>query len=201
MQKADFAKDNYFYTNLPANDKLAAQTNRVDVPKDTQVLVGTAKSDEPGKFPVVLLTWVEKNGRAGYYSVSNVDHGQVLNFPNETTVPVTTDSPAAATSETADLITDATLLDMDGGKKFSLGKDHKSTEPREMLFMVVNGKSITLMLRNELDDLAEINRVVTSKPETTAVPDHRGPPMRGTVDPRTLMPGGDAAGQRHPPRP
>ena len=38
-----------------------------------------------------------------------------------------------------------------------------------MLFMVVNGKSITLMLRDELDDMSEINRI-TTKPETAPIP-------------------------------
>ena len=209
LQKADYAKEKYLYTNPAANAENLAQTGRVDVPKDTQVLVGAAKSDDlaPGKFPVVLLTWVEKNGRAGYYSVPNVDHGQVLNFTNEKPVLVTPDSPTPAPIEEdtkADFVTDATLLDMDGGKKFTLGKAQKTTEPREMLFMMVNGKSVTLMLRGELDDLSEVNRV-TTKPETISpVPDRRGTPARGAVDPRTrgavdprtLVPGADPGGRR-----
>jgi hypothetical protein len=97
---------------------------------------------------------------------------------NQTVVPVTTESPTAAPTDTedikADFITDATLLDMDGGKRFTTGKGPKSTVPREMLFMVVNGKSITLMLREELDDMSEINRI-TTKPETAPVRDNRSP--------------------------
>jgi hypothetical protein len=98
---------------------------------------------------------------------------------NEKVVPVTIESPTAAPSDTedikADFITDATVLDMDGGKRLT-GKG-KLTEPREMLLMVLNGKSITLMLRNELDDISEVNRV-TTKPETPVVPDHRTPEQR-----------------------
>jgi hypothetical protein len=178
--------------------KYSLRTNTVYVPKDTQVLAGSAKPDDlgPGKFPVVLLTWAQKNGRAGYSSITNIDHGQVLNLMNQTLVPATTDSPNNTSSETedlkADLITDATLLDMDGGKRFATGKGAKSTAPREMLFMVVNGKSITLMLRDELEDMAEINRI-KSKPETAATHDKSAeeklldkgaPPGRGATRPR-----------------
>jgi hypothetical protein len=179
-------------------DVLKSNTISVYVPKDTQVLVGAAKPDDlgPGNFPVILLTWAQKSGRAGYYSITNVDHGQVLNLPTQTLIPATTDSPANTSSETedikAELITDATLLDMDGGKRFATGKGPKSTVPREMLFMVVNGKSINLMLRDELDDMSEINRI-KSKPETAATHDKsaeeklldRGNPTgRGTARPR-----------------
>ena len=197
LEKAEFAKEKYLYTN-------PVLTDRVDVPKDTQILVGAAKSEalEPGKFPVVLKTWAQKSGRAGYLPVTNVDHGQVLNLLNQTVVPVANESPTPASPDAedvkADLITDATLLDMDGGKKITAGKGPKSTVPREMLFMVVNGKSITLMLREELDDTAEINRI-TTKPETAPTPGSRGPSIRGATDPRTLVPGGGEPGGRRPP--
>ncbi len=119
---------------------------------------------------------------------------------NEKAIPATIESPTAGPSDSddikTDLITDATLLDMDGGKKFTTGKGPKSTVPREMLFMVVNGKSITLMLRDELDDMSEINRI-TSKPENAQVPESRGPSIRGATDPRALLPGGGDAGRGH----
>jgi hypothetical protein len=175
LEEAEFAK------NKNRSTPVSQPTNHIDVPKDTQVLVGAAKSDDllPGKFPVVLLTWAQKSGRTGYCAIPNVDHGQVLNVMNEKVVPVTIESPTAAPSDTedikADFITDATVLDMDGGKRLT-GKG-KLTEPREMLLMVLNGKSITLMLRNELDDISEVNRV-TTKPETAVVPDHRTPEQR-----------------------
>jgi hypothetical protein len=206
LEKAEFAKEKYLYTNPPSNDKLSTLTDRVDVPKDTQVLVGAAKPDDlgPGKFPVVLLTRAQNSGRAGYFSLPNIDHGQVLNIPNQKLDPAAVESPAPAPTDTddmkADLITDATLLDMDGGKKFTLGKDHKSTVPREMLFMVVNGKSITFMLREELDDMSEINRI-TTRSESTPAPGSRGPAIRGATDPRTLLPGGDSGRGRSPTRP
>jgi hypothetical protein len=196
LQNADYAKEKYFFTNLPTNDKLPTQTNRVDVPKDTQILVGAAKSEEPGpgKFPVILLTWVQKNGRAGYFSLTNVDHGQVLNVMNEKVTPVPVEPSATAPTDTedikADFITDTTLLDRDGGKKFIASR--KPTVPREMLFMAVNGKSITLMLREELEDMSEINRI-TTKPETTSSPGGRGPAIHGT-DPRTLIRGAGGGG-------
>jgi archaellum component FlaC len=176
----------------------ASQTERVDVPKDTQVLVGSAKPDDlgPGKFPVVLLTWAQKSGRAGYLSLTNVDRGQVLNLFNQTFVPGATDSPTNTSSDTedknADFITDATLLDMDGSKRFTMGKGPKSTAPREMLFMVVNGKSINLMLRDELEDMSEINRIKV-KPETATTHDRSAeeklldkgsPPGRQTTRPK-----------------
>ena len=195
LQTPELAKENYLYTNLPTGDKPAGQTNLVDVPKDTQILIGAAKSEEvsPGKFPVVLLTWAPKNGRSGYLSVSNVDHGQVLNIISGTAIPVAGDSPATSSSDSddpkTDFITDTTLLDMDGGKKFTVGKDHKSTVPREMLFMAVNGKSFMLKLRDELEDMSEVNRI-TTKPETPAGTERRGPGgIRGT-DPRSLIRGG-----------
>jgi hypothetical protein len=203
LEKAEFAKEKYLYTNPPTNDK-PMLTERVDVPKDTQVLVGAAKSDDlgPGKFPVVLLTWAQKGGRSGYFSLPNIDHGQVLNFLDKKIDPAGDESPAPASTDTddmkADLITDATLLDMDGGKKYTLGKDRKSTVPREMLFMVVNGKSINLMLREELDDMSEINRI-TTKSETAPVPDRRGSPIRGATDPRDLLRGGGDPGRGRPP--
>ncbi len=205
LDNAEFAKDKYLSTNPPANDKLSTLTARVVVPKDSQVLIGVAKSDDPGpgKFPVILLTWAQKSGRAGYLPVANVDHGQVLNLMNQTVVPMGNEPPSGRTPDPedakADLITDATLLDMDGGKKFTTGKGPKSTVPREMLFMVVNGKSITYMLREELDDMSEINRI-TTKPETAPVPGSRGPAIRGATDPRTLVPSGGESGGRRPPR-
>ncbi|MGA2797761.1 MAG: hypothetical protein ABSE63_09295 [Thermoguttaceae bacterium] len=200
LENADFAKEKNLYTKLPT------ASERVDVPKDTQVLVGAAKTEalEPGKFPVVLLTWAQ-NGRAGYYSLTNVDHGQVLNIKNQTVVPVAPESPSPAPPDAedvkADLITDATLLDKEGGKKFTTGKDHKLSVPRDMLFMMVNGKSISLMLRDELDDMSEINRI-TTKAETAPGPGSRGPAIRGATDPRNLVPGGAEPGRgRTPARP
>ncbi len=195
LQKADFAKEKNLYTNLPANDQTVAKSNRVDVPKDTQILVGAAKADDlaPDKFPVILLSWAQKIGRAGYFSVLNVERGQVLNFLNEKIIPEALDSPGPPSTDAedtrTDLITDTALLDRDGGKKFTIGKDRKSTVPREMLFMAVNGTSIVLMHRGELDDMSEVNRV-TTKPETPAGTDRRGRPVPGAVDPRTLIHGG-----------
>ncbi|MGD0519396.1 MAG: hypothetical protein ABSA26_17810, partial [Thermoguttaceae bacterium] len=169
LEKEEFAKDINLSTPV---SKLA---NRIDVPKDTQVLVGAAKPDD-GKFPVVLLTWVQKTGQSGYLSLPNVDHGQVLNVINEKAIPVI--DPSSHVTEVSediktDFTTDATVLDMDGGKRL-IGKG-KLTVPREMLLMVLNGKSITLTLRDELDDMSEVNRV-TTKPETA--PDHRTPEQR-----------------------
>jgi hypothetical protein len=86
-----------------------------------------------------------------------------------------------------DFITDATVLDMDGGKKLS-GKGNL-TAPRDMLLMELNGKDIKFVLRDELDDISEVNRV-TTKPETPTVPDRRGAPPRGGGDIRTLLRGG-----------
>jgi hypothetical protein len=181
---------------------LQSSSISIYVPKDTQVLVGAAKSEDlaAGKFPVVLKTWAQKSGRAGYYSMANVDHGQVLNVMNEKVVPII-ESPTHTASDPedikADFITDATLLDMEGGKKFTAGKDKKTLVPREMLFMMVNGKSITLILHEELEDMSEITRI-TAKPETSSVPDRRGPPIRGVTDPRDLIRGGGDTGRGRP---
>jgi hypothetical protein len=124
---------------------------------------------------VVLLTWAQKTGRSGYFAIPNVDHGQVLNVINEKAIPVIDPSSSVAEDSQdikADFITDATVLDMDGGKKLS-GKGNL-TAPRDMLLMELNGKDIKFVLRDELDDISEVNRV-TTKPETDMVPDHRSP--------------------------
>jgi hypothetical protein len=98
-----------------------------------------------------------------------------------------------------DFITDATVLDMDGGKKL-IGKDRKLTEPREMLFMIVSGKSMTLMVRNELDDMSEVNR--TTEPEPPKAPTGRGAPgSHGGAGERILLnPPASDSNTRRPPR-
>jgi hypothetical protein len=190
LEKADFAKEKTLST--PFSDPTA----RIDVPKDTQVLVGAAKPDDlsPGKFPVVLLTWVKRTGRSGYYPLSTVDRGQVLNFSNVKIDPVL-ETPSPATPDTedikSDLISDAVVLDMDGGNRL-VGKDRKLTAPRDLLLMVLNGKTTTLMIRDEMDDSAEVNRV-TTKPETGATQDFRTPE-------KILLDRGGPSG-RTPPRP
>ena len=199
--KKDVSREEKFLSpTVPEKDKPLMQTVLVDVPKDTQVFVGVPKSEEAaaGKFPVVLLTWVQKNGRSAYMAVPNVDRGQVLNITGGTATPVVVESttgpgpagPAADTDDIkTDFITDTALLDMDGGKKLNIGKG-KPIAPREMLFMAVNGKTFSLKLRDELDDLAEVNRI-TTKTETPTERRGPGPGPRG-VDPRNLLrgPGG-----------
>ena len=186
LEIPEFARDRILSTPV------SKPTNRIDVPKDTQVLIGAVKSDDlkPGKFPVVLLTWAQKTGRSGYFAIPNVDHGQVLNVINEKAIPVI-DPSSSVTEDSEDIkvdfITDATVLDMDGGKKLS-GKGNL-TAPRDMLLMELNGKDIKFVLRDELDDISEVNRV-TTKPETPTVPDRRGAPPRGGGDIRTLLRGG-----------
>ena len=71
---------------------------------------------------------------------------------------------APASMDSTNFYTDATVLDMDGGKKLP-GKDRNLSEPAEMLFMIVRGKSVTLMLRNQMDDLTEVKRL--TEPEDT----------------------------------
>ena len=190
----------------------ASQTNRIYIPKDTQVLVGVpkTKTDDlaPGKFPLVLLKWIEDTGQEGYSYLPSIERGQVINLIKESFSPVVKPDEQsyrqptdAETVKNTDFITDATVLDMDGGKKL-VGKDRKLTEPREMLFMVVSGKSLTLMVRNELDDMSEVNR--TTEPEPPKAPTGRGNPgTRGGAGERILLnqPTGEGNTRRPPIRP
>lgn len=182
----------------------AVQSNIIFVPNDTQILAESAKPKGTGDLTgrVYLLKWMKDTGQEVYKDFANIERGQVLNFNDvkpEAVIDPTQGSEAKPLDNT-NFVTDATLLDMDGGKKLT-GKDRNLTEPSEMLFMFVRGKSLLLMGRNEMEDMSEIKRV-TIKPETPRTPERgerglRTPPTRGEAEGerRLLEPGGDP---RHP---
>jgi hypothetical protein len=202
LKEAKFAQDKYLFTAV------STQSNRIYVPTDTQFLVGVVKTKPedllPGKFPLVLLKWIKDSGKEGYFYLPAVERGQVINILNEKpTSVVVPDAPSGSDSESAkntDFITDATVLDMDGGKRL-IGKG-KLTEPREMLFMVVNDKSITLMTRSELEDLAEVNRATEPEPPKAPAGGRGVPGARGGVgEGQRLLFGAPGDPRRPPGRP
>jgi len=185
----------------------AVQSNIIFVPNDTQILAESAKLKGTGDLTgrVYLLKWLKDTGQEVYKDFANIERGQVLNFNDVKPEAVITNPTQSMGNESRSLdntnfVTDATLLDMDGGKKLT-GKDRNLTEPSEMLFMFVRGRSLLLMGHNEMEDMSEIKRV-TIKPETPRTPERgerglRTPPTRGEAEGerRLLEPGGDP---RHP---
>ena len=179
---AKFAKEELLPTEW------SKQTDVIYMPNDTQVLVDSVKTragDLSGK--VYLLKWMEKTGQEVYKDFP-IERGQVLNFNNEIPVPVSGDSNQGRSIDSpsvdkTNFTTDATVLDMDGGKKL-IGKDRNLTEPDELLLMFVQGKSSIIMSRSELDDMSKIQEM-TTKPETTTAPNRfirTPPPGRGRTD-------------------
>jgi hypothetical protein len=207
---------------LETSIKVAPSSSIIYVPTDTQILVDSVKPkagyDYTGK--VLLLKWMKTTGQEAYKDFrdnTNLERGQLLNFNNEKLTPVQESSsgphePQAQTQDPTNLTTDATLLDMGGGKKLK-GRDTNLTEPGEMLLMYVRGNSLTLMTRDEMEDMDEVKRI-TAKPEEPtretgrgAPTDRRGNPLlEQDTDPRReprVDPRGDprADPRRTPPTP
>ncbi len=167
----------------------STKSNVIFIPSDTQILVDSVNKKTTGDVSgkVYLVKWMKETGQEVYKDFTDIERGKILNFND-----VRQSKPVGAipggpgepqTVENTNFISDATVLDMDGGK-IRIGKDRNLTEPGEMLLMFVHGSAPVLMVRDELDDLAELKRI-TTEPETTAPPrsyDRRTPPGHGETD-------------------
>ncbi len=164
----------------------------VYVPKDTQILLDSVNPRTAGvpSGKVLLLKWLRESGREVFKEFSPIDRGQVLNFLDEKAKPAPVDPSSggapAGDIENVNFLADATVLDISGGRKLTIGKDKSLTEPGEMLLMLMNNNSPMLMVHNELEDTAEIKRL-TTEPESPSGFERKSPPNTRAA------PGGEGA--------
>ncbi|MGW8256300.1 MAG: hypothetical protein ACWGMZ_02320, partial [Thermoguttaceae bacterium] len=162
VKQAQLAKN--FILSTPDSQSSAAIT----VPRDTRAFLDSVKFKPPGSYSaqVCLKKWLKDTGREVYKDFS-VDIGQVLNFRDEKQAklaPLVTSSGGYGSSqqedapEKVDFITDATVLDLQGGQRL-IGRDRNLLEPGEMLLMNVQRNSLSLAIRFEMDDAPEIQQL------------------------------------------
>ncbi|MBN2473748.1 MAG: hypothetical protein JXB62_04030 [Pirellulales bacterium] len=125
----------------------------ISVPPDTQLLARTVMSSaaEPtGK--IVVVRWVNETGTQAYEEFP-VTRGKVLNYKGQ------------SGSGDIDYRTNAIALDLRGGKR-TMG-EVRLDQPAEFLFLGPDG---TLMVHNELDDLADYEKYTqrSDKPASDA---------------------------------
>jgi len=172
----------------------ANPTEVISVPRDSRLLALSVQAppriaEEPsGK--VLVICWVKDRGIEAF-AERPVDRGKVANFPGcrfPETKPLRPSQKKAAgelpmyvapermgleggveDAPLVDYLTDALVLDMDGGELLP-GKD-RLTQPGAMLLLDSDG---TLVVRQELDDLAKCNEL-----RERNLPPGRGGPGHG----------------------
>jgi hypothetical protein len=142
----------------------------VAVPRDAQVLTmaGAPSTFDPSAT-LLVVHFDYRGGDVAFEEFAKVPRGQLLNYRNRTfasaasTVMDGHGMGGFARQETepknVDYVTDVLLLDVAGGGRFP--RDKSLSEPASLLTLDPDGK---LVVRNEIDDSAEIQQYKPEEP-------------------------------------
>jgi hypothetical protein len=142
----------------------------VAVPRDAQVLtIAGAPSTFDPSATLLVVHFDYRGGDVAFEEFAKVPRGQLLNYSNRTfkgaagTVMDGYRMGGFARQETepkkVDYVTDVLLLDVAGGGRFP--RDKSLSEPASLLTLDPDGK---LVVRNEIDDSAEVQQYKLEEP-------------------------------------